>query len=156
MDRDNNDTPVVVGHYKPLIANQNYTKPIMNGDLSFPKSYNPSIATQSNGGSHLSKVRGPVVNGHLNVVKGHLPGKVQFTKELVTNFTSKMDFKTKVPTISANAYLMFIAIYLFAIFLGALRAPTIHENPCLNSIFGIFGCIPGSFGDNSNIVLKNK
>lgn len=91
LDRDSNDNPVVVGHYKPLIANQNYTKPILNGDSSFPKSYSPSIATQPkmmNGGSHLSKVRGPVANGHL-------PGKVQFTKELVTNFSSKMDFKTK-------------------------------------------------------------
>jgi len=91
LDRDKNDNPVVVGHYKPLIANQNYTKPISNGDLS----YNPSTTTpskMSNGGNHISshinKVRGPLVNGHL-------PGKVQFTKELVTNFSSKMDFKTK-------------------------------------------------------------
>lgn len=88
LERDTNANPIVVGHtYKPSVANQNLT----NGGPSYTKPYNPSTSTHlnlSNGGSQMSRGRGPLVNGHL-------PGKVQFTKDLVTNFSSKMDFKTK-------------------------------------------------------------
>jgi len=75
---DSNHNPVVVGqNYKPDHRTtdqdnlENGLKPVMNG------------------GPHMPKMRQSLSNGYI-------PGKVQFTRETVTNYSSKLDFKTKV------------------------------------------------------------
>lgn len=86
-DRDSNHNPIVgqniIGqNYKPMVNSMSVNP--LNG-ISLKHLSKPLV----NGVAHMSKANVPLANGHI-------PGKVQFTRETVTNFSSKMDFKTKV------------------------------------------------------------